>query len=240
MRCLTIKIADGSRRHDRNQQHGSLEHVHVVIIRDELSLGHKVLICALGLCRETADIAFSGEEIVPQEVGGQPAPIFRPEVVYVIDEADVLLGFFFVLHEAEDSPLGGSKVLSDNRKERKRHRMQRAQLTQALFFTAHVEVVEISNVLADGFHQLILFRIPLLFHTGAGKNRTANQLVGCTLAYMEIKGVVTVNNLLVDLLTNLADPARCTVNNQEHEEGLLFAELRERLKHIVSWIVTEI
>ena len=84
--------------------------------------------------------------------------------------------------------------------------MQRAQLTQAFFFAAHVEVIEIGDVLADGFHQLILFCIPLLFHTGAGKNRTANQLVGRALTNMEIKGVVTVNNLLVDLLTNLADP----------------------------------
>lgn len=32
--------------------------------------------------------------------------------------------------------------------------MQRAQLTQAFFFAAHVEVIEIGDVLADGFHQL--------------------------------------------------------------------------------------
>ena len=47
---LTIKIADSSRGHDRNQQHGRFEHMHVIIVCDVFTLRHKMLICAFGLC----------------------------------------------------------------------------------------------------------------------------------------------------------------------------------------------
>ena len=49
-----------------------------------------------------------------------------------------------------------------------------------------------------------------------------------------------VNNLLVDFFSNLTNPARCPMNNQEHEERLLFTKLRERLENIIGRIVAEI
>ena len=57
---------------------------------------------------------------------------------------------------------------------------------------------------------------------------------------MEVQGVITVHDLLIDFLANLADPARSTVNDQEHEKGLFLAELRKGLQHIVRRIVAEI
>ena len=133
-----------------------------------------MLVGALGLCRKAADITLPGKEIVPQEVRGQPPPIVRAEIVDVIDKTDVLFGLFCVLHKAEESTLGSSEVLGNNCKERKRHRMQRAKLTKALLFAAHVQIVEVSDVFADGFHQLIFFRIPLFFHSRTSENGTAN------------------------------------------------------------------
>ena len=118
--------------------------------------------------------------------------------------------------------------------------MQRAELTEAFLLAAHVQIIEIGDVFADGFHQLIFFRIPLLLHPRTGKDGAANQLIGRTFAHMKVKRMIAVDNLLVDFFSNLTDPARCSVDNQEHEEGLLLAELRERLKNIISRIVTEI
>ena len=50
----------------------------------------------------------------------------------------------------------------------------------------------------------------------------------------------TVNNLLIDFFSNLTNPARSPMNNQEHEERLLFTKLRERLENIIGRIVAEI
>ena len=57
---------------------------------------------------------------------------------------------------------------------------------------------------------------------------------------MEVERVVTVDNLLIHFLADLTHPAGSTVDNEEHEERLLLAELRERLKHIIRGIVTQI
>ena len=171
---LTVKIADYSRGHDRNQQHGRFEHMHVVLIRNEFPFCHVMLVGALGLRRETADITLSGKEVIPKEIRRQPAPIVWAIVVDVVDKANILFRLFCVLHKAEESTLGSSEVLGNNCKERKRHRMQRAKLTKALLFAAHVQIFEVSDVFADGFHQLIFFRIPLFFHSRTSENGTAN------------------------------------------------------------------
>ena len=91
--------------------------------------------------------------------------------------------------------------------------MQRAKLTEALLLAAHVKVIEIGDVFADGFHQLIFFRIPLLLHSRTGKDGAANQFISCAFAHMEVKRMIAVDNLLVDFFSNLADPARCSVDN---------------------------
>ena len=103
--------------------------------------------------------------------------------------------------------------------------MQRAKLTEAFVLAAHVKVIEIGNVFADGFHQLIFFRIPLFLDSRTGKDGAANLLIGRTFAHVKVKRMIAVDNLLVDFFSNLTDPARCSVDNQEHEEGLLLAKL---------------
>ena len=118
--------------------------------------------------------------------------------------------------------------------------MQRAELTEAFLLAAHVEVIEVGDVFADGLHQLIFFRIPLLIHSCTGKDGAANQFIGRAFAHVKVKRMIAVDNLLVDFFANLTNPARCSVDNQEHEEGLLLAKLREGLKDIIGRIIAEI
>ena len=142
--------------------------MHVILVRDKLPLGHVMLIGALRLRRETAHIALSGKEVIPQEVRSQPAPVIRAIFIDIVNEAHVLFRLFRVLHEAEQGALRCAKVLGNDSKQRERHWMQRAKLTEALFFVAHVQIVEVREVLADRLHQLIFLCVPLFVHSGAG------------------------------------------------------------------------
>mgnify|MGYP000573914824 CR=1 FL=1 len=95
--------------------------------------------------------------------------------------------------------------------------MQRAKLTEAFLLAAHVKVIEIGDVFADGFHQLIFFRIPLLLHSRTGKDGAANQLIGRTFAHVKVKRMIAVDNLLVDFFSNLTDQlgALWTIRNMK-------------------------
>ena len=52
--------------------------------------------------------------------------------------------------------------------------------------------------------------------------------------------MIAVNYLLIDFLANLANPTRRSMDNKEHEEGLLFTKLGKRLQNVVCRIIAKI
>ena len=126
LRSLTVEVAYIARGHDSNQQHGRLENVHMILIGNILSLSHVMLISALCLGGETTHVALAGEEIIPQEIRGEPSPVVRAKVVDVIQESNILFLLLGVFHKAEQCALRSAKVLRHNGKQGQRHRVQRA------------------------------------------------------------------------------------------------------------------
>ena len=216
--------------HDGQQQHSDLENTEGVLVAlHQMAALLKVTDEFSGFGILVAEIAFTGEEIIPQPFRRQPLGLIEGTIgVDIADET--LIRHRLILHKPEKGTLRRRIAFCHAGQQLDGHRMHRAQQFDG-FGNLVIQPGHVRQEGLDFLHDRLAFFLPMLIHARARTKGAGDQIIGSVGADMEFRRMEAVGDHLIAVFAHAVDHLVGAVHNIEHEEGLHFAELGDLLHH---------